>query len=57
MKHGLAGTSYKHRKQAELSRYSRMSLGRAVGSSATGDCTLSTLGSAREGRGALGAGG
>ncbi len=39
-----------------VSRYS-LSVGRAVGGSATGDCTLSTLGSTREGRGALGAGG
>lgn len=38
-----------------MSKYS-LSVGRAVGGSATGDCTLSTLGSAKEGRGAVGAG-
>lgn len=40
-----------------MSRYSLLSVGRAAGGSATGGCTLSTLGSAREGRGAVGAGG
>lgn len=37
--------------------YSLLSDGRAGGGSATGDCTRSTPGSARAGRGALGAGG
>lgn len=37
--------------------YSLLSEDWAEGSSATGDCARSTLGSARAGRGALGAGG
>lgn len=45
-----------NRSETEMSRYS-LSVGRAVGGSVTDDCTLSTLGSVREGRGALGAGG